>query len=1168
MSKSFTDRFSANSNYQDVYADFSFPQEQDKGLRDLISILFPTSAAGFLDAKQIWEKFKNLGSTSPSSGQTIDNKKLVSSLLRMYHYPGKLETNGIPQQIKEFYAEDNAARPSAYNAYSEEQKKSKSGFAVVDGDVLEQLFKIQLAEEKFQFNSVNEVLPSALSMILVDTPLIDLKLRNCDIVSTFLNYTPGIFASQLVPYLEATFSFERTKTGQRDSAGREVVKSNKVMSPLTFLLGQEDASAGDKGGLTTATSLIYDSYAATKTKKFYSTVNLSEDFKRQYAEIWLKSGDQNQRQQQADALFRGKVTLTDEYAQSGEYTQVTTTGMEMFTMPQTLVNMEYDQTKRYESVRNSTMPFGAIQTFVVNVTSAGFGVFSYKTANLTLKVFDRSRLNEIADFLNPSLYSRATIWMTYGWRAPGQPQSASARDNNGFHTMINESMLKKEAYSIINTSISIADDGSCTVTLSLCMKFSNELSVVSSTSATAAYDVVQDQINDKLRNIKDIAERLGLGGSGAADVRGSVLIQTALNGKLPELDASALQKEFSSLETALKNDAGNNPDLKQFQSLIKELYSVAAGAGSNKSSGAAALEGSAIRSANERFASLKKPESRKLDVWSVPNKDGKFSQNENIDHPFYKYLYKDLNKEADTGYGSFGDVSFARLFATYFASAMKSLDGLGIAAVDEYQVIFYSFNNYAGPVAATNIGEFPIDVSTLEKAYAEEVTKKRGENFTLLNFLEIVRNSQFGNVRHKAFGFSSLYDAEGKLLKDKDAEFLRKRIYNNNLGAAFTMPAVDFYVESSTTAEGISQRDLLSTYDTGSRLSSASINGAKQNGLKKIVRIHIYDKSSIPHDDAYMILQGPEGFVRLKNDWRNRVKNASDNLRKQLGKAPEVEVTTSRENTQIKLKDPDEQSKADKARASNDAREAAARKIDDEYQKEIEASKKIKKEKRQQEAREAAERNRTKKLSKLAAPVNVEDNAYVETVELQNLQIKNQLGIPKFENLKRIIAESVPTITVGSNGTLIKTINYSSEQDAALATIFIIRSRTEGKDPNAANTSAQGDLPMRVTPGQLSMTTMGCPLLEYMQQYFIDLGTGTTIDNLYNITGLTHNFAPGVFTSDIKFTFADAYGKFEGAQNVATKVNTIVRKLVNQIDDEKSVAAKNGGPKKKKKQAP
>jgi hypothetical protein len=72
-----------------------------------------------------------------------------------------------------------------------------------------------------------------------------------------------------------------------------------------------------------------------------------------------------------------------------------------------------------------------------------------------------------------------------------------------------------------------------------------------------------------------------------------------------------------------------------------------------------------------------------------------------------------------------------------------------------------------------------------------------------------------------------------------------------------------------------------------------------------------------------------------------------------------------------------------------------------------------------------------------------------------------------------------------------------------------------------------------------------------MQQFFIDLGTGTTVDNLYNITGLTHNIAPGKFTTEMKFTFADAYGKYESSQSfitgVASKMSYWSAQIQNQV---------------------
>jgi hypothetical protein len=61
-----------------------------------------------------------------------------------------------------------------------------------------------------------------------------------------------------------------------------------------------------------------------------------------------------------------------------------------------------------------------------------------------------------------------------------------------------------------------------------------------------------------------------------------------------------------------------------------------------------------------------------------------------------------------------------------------------------------------------------------------------------------------------------------------------------------------------------------------------------------------------------------------------------------------------------------------------------------------------------------------------------------------------------------------------------------------------------------------------------------------MQQFFVDLGTGTTLDNLYNVIGITHKFDPGKFSTEVKFGFSDAYGKFEGSQAIVNEADAIV----------------------------
>jgi hypothetical protein len=44
---------------------------------------------------------------------------------------------------------------------------------------------------------------------------------------------------------------------------------------------------------------------------------------------------------------------------------------------------------------------------------------------------------------------------------------------------------------------------------------------------------------------------------------------------------------------------------------------------------------------------------------------------------------------------------------------------------------------------------------------------------------------------------------------------------------------------------------------------------------------------------------------------------------------------------------------------------------------------------------------------------------------------------------------------------------------------------------------------------------------------FFDFGTGTTIDNLYNVVGIKHSIGPGRFESGLTLQYGDVYGKYE-----------------------------------------
>lgn len=146
----------------------------------------------------------------------------------------------------------------------------------------------------------------------------------------------------------------------------------------------------------------------------------------------------------------------------------------------------------------------------------------------------------------------------------------------------------------------------------------------------------------------------------------------------------------------------------------------------------------------------------------------------------------------------------------------------------------------------------------------------------------------------------------------------------------------------------------------------------------------------------------------------------------------------------------------------------------------------------------------------------------IEQVPDSSPPIYRILGGPR--RLKEFLMKTSPYIIFGSGGTAVQSAGVTTIQDSQLSTVNLLRSFHGGPlEPNGEN---PGGLPLQVIPAEMSMQTWGCPLLEFAQQFFVDFQTGTTLDNYYTITGLSHKFEPGNFTTSIKFSFSDAYGRY------------------------------------------
>jgi hypothetical protein len=143
---------------------------------------------------------------------------------------------------------------------------------------------------------------------------------------------------------------------------------------------------------------------------------------------------------------------------------------------------------------------------------------------------------------------------------------------------------------------------------------------------------------------------------------------------------------------------------------------------------------------------------------------------------------------------------------------------------------------------------------------------------------------------------------------------------------------------------------------------------------------------------------------------------------------------------------------------------------------------------------------------------------------------------------REFVAKRVPTLIPGMNATGILEASVSTKNDPMLKSAQMLGMNI-GRNIQASPRGAGiGNLPLRVSPSTLSVKTIGCPLVNYAQMFFVDMNTGTTIDNIYGVSGITHSFGQGKFDTQLEFVLQDAYAKFESA-DISAQLDLTIKQL-------------------------
>ena len=848
-----------------------------------------------------------------------------------------------------------------------------------------------------------------LSVIFVNTSQVMPASKNVNAVTLFLNALPSIEISRAIPFVKIQFLF-----------GREPTDSNNRLQTLSLFKFLEGAVHVGTSG----------------TQRLMADLNTT-------------SGSINGGRSSNSGIL-------------------STTGMELFYSPQTLVNANesYNNELRAVPVIDPFKPFMTFKSLNIDIAPS-VGIMSYKTAKMDFVLHDRSRLHEIADFVKPDLYGTTELFLEYGWSHPDVPgegtDTATTMTTNPYGLLIN-GMRCKEKYGIRNVSFTFDDAGQVNVTLDLFMKGGNDF-------YTETISQHEEGVDNALRTIENLArtvatyERRAFGGRAGAqttparhtrEIRGTQILEAASDwGSNLRLTPGVLEN-LEHLTADLRSTS--TPAVSALTTALRDLYGARTGTGARvtEGGGLARLSTTIQRSIEGRFQRLNQSE----DPFLPPIEPGVVRQEASIHFRRHRNsgegttaAQRRAGRDTETGprnnavneeeinLHNFGaQLSLAKLLLIFVGEPLAST-----GKYDDVQFVFYPFNEYAGFANTINIGQFPVDTRYFVQQYTRYRTENlsRAANMNLRDFLGFVAATLIDDPGATIYGIHSAYHlaldrstgidavvANGNAVDFQTA--IENRLRTRTPDASFKMPQVDFYLECLPGKNVIEDGTVAA------------------NPTASILKIHIFDRHATQYNTQAGLLAAT----------REETLNTIGSLPQQVDDGePGIRESHRATNAHIL------------SLASN--------------------------------------------LVERVNPNSVNTSGAGHAYRIK--------GGPR--EIKDFVMSTMPYILYGVQGSAIKGgANLSSQQDPALSTVNMLRSFRAG--PLQANGEQPGGLPLSIIPCELSMNTHGCPLIDFAQQFFVDFGTGTTADNIYGVTALSHKFTPGDFTTDIKFAPMDAYGKY------------------------------------------
>jgi len=388
----------------------------------------------------------------------------------------------------------------------------------------------------------------------------------------------------------------------------------------------------------------------------------------------------------------------------------------------------------------------------------------------------------------------------------------------------------------------------------------------------------------------------------------------------------------------------------------------------------------------------------------------------------------------------------------------------GSGRFDEVQLMFYRFNGKSGAAKDyPTIASFLVPVDTLGYTMTEYIKTRPG--LSISGYMDMLNNEVIGDPASINYGLTALQsqlevvtETENESASEDEKTSIQNQV--TQIGKDVTDRLKVIYSTGPPTEPVFVQPKLAMIFESLPAMVSSDGEAPFEPDKSKIIlRVHIFDTNATPHRD--------EMFLH----------NAMND--KELAVRVKAEETTDTSNA-----------------VTDDAKRGAV----------------------------TPDGSEPIIVENALAAGHIKNAGDPDSDEFKNSPFVVAVSALPNTSIKRIIKNTVPSMTFGLGFSALNSFSLQSTTGGAVGNTMLLNAIADAKrakDNPTKNDSQTNDLEdITVIPANASIDLLGCPLLEYGQNFFVDLGTGTTADNLYYITSIDHTLTSGEFRTSATLSFS------------------------------------------------